>query len=107
MNDWKLAQRDKSEKLAKLHHFSFTKKHAGGEIETTITVKEFVTAETSNLLFHAQADIEVNQRTMPFRPCGWHNTLFGALTDCLRNLRQFEYEGAEVEPAVNCTPAQD
>ena len=109
MNDWKLAQRDPSEKLARLHHFSFTKKHASGEIEAIITVKEFVTAETSNLLFHAQADIEVNQRTMPFRPCGWHSTLFGALTDCLRNLRKFEYEGPEVDSAVNrapdCTPA--
>ena len=46
MNDWKLAQRDPSEKLAKLHFFSYTKKHAAGEIETRITVKEFVTAET-------------------------------------------------------------
>ena len=103
MNDWKLAQRDRSEKLAKLHYFSFTKKHATGEIETRITVKEFVTAETSNLLFYAEADIEVNQRTMPFRPSGWDCTLFGALTDCLRNLRKFEYQGAEVD----CVPAQD
>lgn len=103
MNDWKLAQRDPSEQLAKLHFFSFTKKHAGGNIEARITVKEFVTAETSDMLFYAHADLEVNQKALPFRPCGWHNTLFGALSDCLRNIRRFEYEGVEAD----CAKAQD
>jgi hypothetical protein len=103
MSDWKLAQRDPSEKLAKLHFFSFTKKHAAGEIETCITVKEFVCAATSDLLFYAEADIELNQRTMPFRPSGWDCTLFGALANCLHNLRKFEYEGAEVD----CAPTQN
>jgi hypothetical protein len=103
MNDWKFAQRDPSERLAKLHFFSFTKKHAAGEIEARITVKEFATAETSNLLFYAEADIELNQKAMPFRPAGWHSSLLGALADCIRNLRKFEYEGAEVD----CAPSQD
>ena len=103
MNDWKLAQRDSSERLAKLHHFSFTKKHAQGEIEARITVKEFVTAETSDMLFYAEADIELNQKCMPFRPSGWHNTLFGALSDCLRNVRKFEYEGVEAD----CTASKE
>lgn len=97
MNDWKLAQRDQSEQLAKLHFFSFTKKHGGGELEARITVKEFASAKTSDMQFFAQADIELNQKAMTFRPCGWHETLFGALTDCLRNLRRFEYEGVETE----------
>lgn len=97
MNDWKLAQRDPSEQLAKLHFFSYTKKHATGDIEARITVKEFASAKTSDMLFFAQADIELNQKAMNFRPCGWHETLFGALADCLRNLRKFEYEGVEAE----------
>jgi hypothetical protein len=103
MNDWKLAQRDPSERLAKLHFFSFTKKHAQGAIEARITVKEFVTAETSDMLFYAEADLELNQKALAFRPCGWHNTMFGALSDCLRNIRKFEYEGAE----AGCASAQD
>jgi hypothetical protein len=65
-------------------------------------VKEFVCAPTSDLLFYAEADIELNQRTMPFRPSGWDCTLFGALANCLHNLRKFEYEGAEVD----CAPTQ-
>jgi hypothetical protein len=69
MNDWKLAQRDHSEQLAKLHFFSFTKKHAAGELEARITVKEFASAQTSDMQFFAQADIELNQKAMNFRPC--------------------------------------
>lgn len=103
MNDWKLAQKDHSEQLAKLHFFSFTKKHATGEIEARITVKEFASAPTSDMLFFAQADIQLNQKAMAFHPCGWHETLFGALTDCLRNLRKFEYQGVESE----CLPPTD
>jgi hypothetical protein len=102
MNEWKLVQRDPSEALAKLHFFSVTKKHATGEIETRITVKEFATAKTSDLKFFASADIEVNQNTLKFRPCGWSDTLLGALAECLRNLRKFEYEAGE-QPASTPT----
>ena len=95
MNDWKLMQRDPSESLARLHFFSVKKKHAAGEIEARITVREFVTAKTSDMQFYASADVELNQKTMKFRPCGWHETLAGALSECLRNLRKFDYEAAE------------
>ena len=98
MNEWKLVQRDPSEALAKLHFFSVSKKHATGEIEARITVKEFATSQTSDLKFFATADLELNQRTLKFRPCGWSDTLLGALDACLRNVRKFEYE-AEEEPA--------
>lgn len=97
MNDWKFAQRNPSEQLAKLHFFSYTKKHAGGEIEARVTVKEFATAETSVMRFFAQADLALNQKAMKFHPCGWHETLLGALSECLNNLRKFEYEGVEAE----------
>jgi len=95
MNEWKLVQRDPSEALARLHHFSVTKKHATGEIEILITVKEFATAKTSDLKFFASTDLELNQKTLSFRPCGWSDTLLGALAECLRNLRKFEYEALE------------
>jgi hypothetical protein len=37
----------------------------------------------------------VNQKTAPFVPCGWGNTLFNALGDCMRLIRQFPYEGSQ------------
>ena len=70
MEDWKFAQKDPSECLAKLHFYSVTKKHACGEIEARITVKEFATCKTSDLKFYASADIELNQKTVPFKPFG-------------------------------------
>ncbi|HLY42733.1 MAG TPA: hypothetical protein VKR52_16070 [Terracidiphilus sp.] len=94
MDDWKCVQKDPSEALAKLHFFSVMKKHAGGEIEVRITVKEFATAKTSDMKFLATADIGVNQKTMEFQPIGWSETLLGALAECMRNLRKFEFETA-------------
>ena len=91
-NDWKYVQRDPSEALAKLHFFSVVKKHACGEIEARITVKEFATFKTADMQFFAQADIELNQKTVAFRPFGWGETLLAALSECMRNLRKFEYE---------------
>ncbi len=41
------------------------------------------------------ADIELNQKTAKYRPSGWSDTLMGALSECLKNLRKFEYEGPE------------
>jgi hypothetical protein len=95
MEDWKFAQKDLSESLTKLHFFSVTKKHVCGELEARITVKEFATYKTSDLKFFATADIELNQKTLTFRPFGWHETLLGALSGCLRNLRKFDYECEE------------
>src|SRR5271157_1265247 len=92
MNDWKYVQRDPSEALAKLHFFSVTKKHACGEVEACITVKEFATPQTSDMKFLATADIELNQKTVKFQPVGWGETLLTALAECMRNLRKFEYE---------------
>jgi hypothetical protein len=92
VEDWKFTQKDPAEALAKLHFFSVKKKHAAGEIEARITVKEFATAKTTDMKFFAVADIELNQKTMKFQPCGWAETLMGALTECLRNLRKFDYE---------------
>jgi len=95
MSDWKYLQRDPSEGLARLHFFSVKKKHPAGEIEVRITVKEFATADMRDLQFFAVADVELNQKTMKFQPVGWSETLMGALAECLRNLRKFEYEAVE------------
>ena len=95
MSEWKYAQKDPEERLAQLHFFSVRKKHSSGEIETRITVQEFATPEIGALQFFAMADIELNQKTARFQPSGWSNTLAGALSECLKNLRRFEYEGTE------------
>ena len=103
MSDWKHVQRDPSEQLAQLHFFSVKKQHPAGPKEMRITVWEFATPELSDLAFFAQTDIELNQGTVPFRPCGWSSTLMGALSECLRNIRKFEYE-EEHRHSADSTP---
>ena len=95
VSDWKYAQQDPSEALAKLHFFSIKKQQKSGEVEFHITVREYASAEIGDMAFFAQADKETNQKTAPFRPFGWSNTLLGALSECIRNIRRFDYE----EPA--------
>ena len=100
MDEWKYLQKDPSEALARLHFFSIKKKHSSGELEARITVKEFATAEIRDLQFFATADLELNQKQMKFQPCGWSETLMGALAECLKNLRKFEYEGQPEDGAT-------
>jgi hypothetical protein len=91
--DWEFAQRDPTEELAQLHYFSFKKRQPDGEIEFVITVKEYAPRNKLQMRFYAQADKELNQRTAPFRPFGWGDTLSNALGECMRAIRQFPYEG--------------
>jgi hypothetical protein len=49
------------------------------------------------LRFFAVADREVNQKTAPFLPSGWGDTIGQALRDCIQLIRQFPYEGHEQE----------
>jgi hypothetical protein len=61
-----------------------------------ITIKEFAAPPPGQRLrFFAEADKPVNQKTASFVPCGWGNTLFNALGDCMRLIRQFPYEGPQ------------
>ena len=92
MAEWVYAQMDPAEELAQLHYFSFKKRQPEGEIEFVITVKEFASRNALQMRFYAQADKEVNQRTAPFRPFGWGDSLLGALTDCMNGIRQNPYE---------------
>src|SRR4029453_4187811 len=73
--EWGHAQKDPAEELAQLHYFSFKKRQPDGEIEFVITVKEFASRNAAQMRFYAQADQEGNQRTAPFRPFGWGDSL--------------------------------
>jgi hypothetical protein len=89
MAEWVYAQKDPAEELAQLHHFAFKK---DGDVEFVITVKEFAQRNATQMRFYAQADKEVNQRTAPFRPFGWGDSLLVALTECMRAIREHPYE---------------
>jgi hypothetical protein len=95
VSEWAFAQKNPSEQLCKLHHFSIKKQQPGGDVEFTITVREFVTAPDACMKFLAQADKQTNQRTAPFTPSGWGNSLFSALEECIRAIQRFPYEGPD------------
>ena len=97
MSDWKYAQKDPSERLAMLHHFSVHKKQLNGDFLFQITVHEFVTPDIGSLRFFAQADKQTNQETAPFTPVGWGNTMLAALSECIANIHRFPYEGPETK----------
>src|SRR5882724_1957192 len=80
VNDWTFAQADPSEKLAKLHFYSVQTKSEAGPVELRITVREYA-SQTGPMAFFAETDEELNKHLVPFRPCGWGNTLFGALSE--------------------------
>jgi hypothetical protein len=88
MTDWKYAQSDPSDELAQLHYFSMKKRQPAGDLEFVITVREYVDRNTQGMRFFAQADKPVNQGTAPYLPFGWGETLLGALTECMRVIRQ-------------------
>ncbi len=92
MNDWKYLQKDPAEELSRLYYFSMKKKHAAGEIDVLITVKEFATPGIGKMQFFATANIELNQHTAKFQPVGWSDNLTTALSECLNNLRRFDYQ---------------
>ena len=96
MSDWIHIQANSGEQLMQLHHFSIVKQQASGDVTFAITVKEFaVPPPGQRLRFYAEADKAVNQKTAAFVPCGWGPSLFSALGDCVRLIRQFPYEGEQ------------
>jgi hypothetical protein len=90
--EWVHAQKDPAEELAQLHYFSFKKRQGEGEIEFVITVREYASRNAMQMRFYAQADKEINQKTAAFRPFGWGDSLLGALTECMRVIREYAYE---------------
>jgi hypothetical protein len=96
MSDWAYVQTNPAELLLRLHQFSIVKIQAAGNVTFGITVKEFaVPPPGQRVRFYAEADKAVNQKTASFVPCGWGDSLFSALGDCVRLIRQFPYEGEE------------
>jgi hypothetical protein len=95
MKEWGFAQTDPSQELAEVHLFSIKKHYPGGEVEFTITVKEFITPKEPTMRFFAQTDKETNQKSLPIKPSGWGKTLLEALSECVRNLDRFPYEAAD------------
>ena len=93
MSDWVLTQTESAEELAKLHFFTIKKKQADGVFEFRITVQEFAERNKLHMRFFAQADKQTNQRTAPFTPVGWGETLLDALSECAKAIRRFPYEG--------------
>ena len=91
--EWTFAQTDPSQQLAQVHHFAVTKKQGDDEIEFLITIKEYVTPREPTMRFLALADKQTNQKTAPFTPCGWGKTLLDALSECVRAVNRFPYEG--------------
>ncbi|MBI4904427.1 MAG: hypothetical protein HY820_12370 [Acidobacteria bacterium] len=93
MSDWTFAQRDPSEQLAKLHHFSMKKKQAEGDVEFLITIYEYVIPPDPAMPFYAVTDRQTNQKSVPFHPVGWGRTLLEALSRCREAIMRFNYEG--------------
>jgi hypothetical protein len=93
MTEWHFAQTDPAEELALLHHFSMKKSQPGGEVEFLITVREYVNRNAQFMRFFAKADKQVNQKTAPVTPCGWGETLLEALSECMKAIHRFPYEG--------------
>jgi hypothetical protein len=99
MEDWGFAQTHVSQQLAELHMFSVTKVQPGGEVEFIITVKQYVTPKEPTMHFFAQADKKINQNTAPYRPNGWGKTMLEALSECIKAINRFPYEGEDSEIA--------
>jgi hypothetical protein len=93
MADWHFAQTDPSEELAQLHYFSIKKRQPAGDVEFVITVREYVTRNQQNMKFYAEADKQVSQKTVPFTPFGWGETLLAALCECKKFITEYPYEG--------------
>jgi hypothetical protein len=93
MSEWTFAQSDSSDELAQLHFFSINKFQDGRVIEFRITVKEYATPNHLSMRFFAEADRQTNQKTAPYTPNGWGQTLLQALSDCVKGIQRFPYEG--------------
>ena len=96
MSERTFAQTQPSEELAQLHFFSVKKCQPDGDIEFIITVKEYVDRNQYHMRFFAEADKQTNQKSAPFTPFGWGESLLQALSECVRAVHRFPYEGDEI-----------
>jgi hypothetical protein len=95
MSEWTFAETQPSDELAKLHFFSIKKRQPNGDIEFIITVKEYVDRNQHHMRFFAEADKQTNQKSAPFTPFGWGESLLQALSECVQAVHRFPYEGED------------
>ena len=93
MAEWTFAQSEDAEELALLHFFSVNKRQGERIIEFRIVVKEYATPNHLSMHFYAEADKPLNQKSVPYIPSGWGLTLLQALSDCIKAIQKFPYEG--------------
>jgi hypothetical protein len=93
MTDWTFAEKLPSDELAHLHFFSMQKIQGDRAIEFRIAVYEYATKNHLSMRFFARADTQTNQKTLPFTPVGWGQTLLQALAECIEAVHRFPYEG--------------
>ena len=91
--EWTFAQISPSDQLAEVSYYSMKKTSRGQEVEFLITVRHYVTPQDPAMLFYAEADKQTNQSKAPFTPCGWGRTLLDALSECVKSIHRFPYEG--------------
>ncbi len=96
MSDWQYAHINNAEELAQLHFFTMKKTQLDGIVYFRITVKEFAAPPPGmSARFFAEADKPVNQKIASVVPFGWGDSIRSALSECMRMIRQFPYEGEE------------
>jgi hypothetical protein len=93
MAEWEFAQTNPAQELAELRFFSVKKNQGDKTIEFRITVREFAPRNQLSMRFYAEADKQTNQKTAPYTASGWGPTLLRALSDCVREIDRFPYEG--------------
>ena len=93
MAEWIFAQADNADELAQLHFFTINKRQGDQVIEFRITVKEYATPNHLSMRFYAETDKQTNQKTVAYTPNGWGQTLLQALSDCVKAIQLFSYEG--------------
>jgi hypothetical protein len=92
MSDWQFAETDPSEEFARLHLFAMQTRQPMGDVEFIITVFEYVSRNQLNMKFFARADKQVNQKTAPFTPFGWGESILMALNECKKLIHAYPYE---------------
>jgi hypothetical protein len=93
MSEWTFAETEPSDELAQLHFYSINKREGDRTVEFRITVREYAKPNHLNMRFYADTDKQTNQKVAPYTPCGWGQTLLQALSDCVKAIHRFPYEG--------------
>ena len=93
MDEWKYAETNPEQRLSRLHTFAINKKQPDREVQFTITVHEYVTPPAGGMRFFAKTDKQTNQKLAPYTPTGWGDDMLSALSDCIRAIEKFPYQG--------------